>query len=329
MIYFNFAQNRKMKNYFLALFAAFFLVSCDDGELIVTNFSFEDRNFERCMGAGNTQVFYKRNNVGSNEAIALVFQLRRASETFLIAEEGVLEIPLNAQNQVIYRTFDSEVGSAYFCSEIPPIAPRVTEEYRSTSGGQIIINSILRNADDHDQDGIPSSVEIQVAAEFTADGFPDSDGDGIPDYLDIDDDNDNVLTRVERAVEAEFTAIGYPDTDGDGIPDYLDADDDNDGVITRYEDLNGNVNPADDLNEEGIPYYRDPTFSDVNEVDILRSNEIRRSYRYTVSIEDLTLVRQGGDGEQIRIENYDFGYVDSAEEPIILGADEIEDEEEE
>lgn len=329
MIYFNFAQNRTMKNYFWALFAAFFLVSCDDGDLIVTDFSFEDRNVERCMGAGDTQVFYKRNNVGSNEAIALVFQLQPDSETFLINEEGILPIRLNEQNQVIYRTFDSEVGSNYFCSEVPPTAPNVIEEYQSTSGGQIIITSTLRNADDHDQDGVPTSVEQAIEAEFIADDYPDSDGDGIPDYLDIDDDNDNVLTRLEIEVEAESTANGYPDTDSDGIPDYLDTDDDNDGVITRYEDLNENLNPADDVNDEGLPFYRDPTISEINEVDNFRSNTIRRSFRYNVSIEDLTLVRQGGDGEQIRIEDYDFGIVDSAEEPITLEGNEVVDEDEE
>jgi len=37
---------------------------------------------------------------------------------------------------------------------------------------------------------------------------PDSDGDGIPDRLDMD----------------------FRDTDGDGVPDILDEDDDNDGI---------------------------------------------------------------------------------------------------
>lgn len=50
----------------------------------------------------------------------------------------------------------------------------------------------------------------------------DTDGDRIPDYLDVDDDNDGVLTRLE-----DTDGDGDPmndDTDGDGIPNYLDSD---------------------------------------------------------------------------------------------------------
>jgi len=48
----------------------------------------------------------------------------------------------------------------------------------------------------------------------------DTDGDGIPDYLDADDDGDGIPDTEERD----------HDTDGDGIPDVDDPDDDNDGI---------------------------------------------------------------------------------------------------
>ena len=50
----------------------------------------------------------------------------------------------------------------------------------------------------------------------------DTDGDGIPDYGDVDDDGDLILTKLEDA-----DGDGDPrndDTDGDGIPNYLDSD---------------------------------------------------------------------------------------------------------
>ncbi|SDR03624.1 T9SS type B sorting domain-containing protein [Flagellimonas zhangzhouensis] len=54
----------------------------------------------------------------------------------------------------------------------------------------------------------------------------DTDGDGIPDHIDIDDDNDGILDVVE----------GYTlDSDGDGIPNYLDPDSDGDGLLDNYE----------------------------------------------------------------------------------------------
>jgi len=61
---------------------------------------------------------------------------------------------------------------------------------------------------DTDGDGIPDYLD------------PDDDGDGIPDYLDADDDGDGIPDTEEKD----------HDTDGDGIPDIDDPDDDNDGI---------------------------------------------------------------------------------------------------
>lgn len=53
----------------------------------------------------------------------------------------------------------------------------------------------------------------------------DTDGDGVPDYLDQDSDNDGILDLNE----------GAGDTDGDGIPDFRDLDSDNDGCFDVIE----------------------------------------------------------------------------------------------
>ena len=309
-----------MKNYFLALFTALFLISCDDGDLIVTDFDFVENNIQTCEGRDNLQVFFKLNNELSNEAIALVFELEPVDEDFLIRElDEPLTIELDDQNYVVYRTFDGEVTAGYFCNEVPPTSPNVNEEYRSTTGGAIVINSVRLNTDNHDQDGVPSSVEMAIDAAQTADGYPDSDGDGIPDYLDIDDDNDNVLTSYEvNDVEAEATANGFPDSDGDGIPDYLDTDDDGDEIWTRNEVTNENQNPGNNVNEDGLPAYLNPEISDFFPVSetIVRKNDIQVSYRYIVNLDEVTLQRQGGDGESITLGLYEFGILNSGTETI-------------
>lgn len=305
-----------MKKLFPFLFLAATAVSCDDGEIIITDFEFEDQQLQWC-GDEETQVFYKINNQGVFETIALTARLTRASQSVLLNEEVDLEIPIGNENQVIYRTFNGEVGSSYFCNPIPPSSPGVMEEYRSSTGGTIVITSRLKNSHDHDGDGVPSEIEMNVEAKYTAHGYPDTDGDGIPDYLDTDDDNDNVPTSVEidaAMVGTSQTAQGYPDTDGDGIPNYRDPDDDGDGVLTREEDWNGSRDPTDDTNEEGIPHYLNAEISDRFPFDSYRPTSIRRSFRYTVQLQDLTLVRQGGDGEQIRLQNYTLGTFDSPEE---------------
>ena len=66
--------------------------------------------------------------------------------------------------------------------------------------------------------------------------LPDTDVDGTPDFLDVDDDNDGIPTTDERPNDVSI------DTDGDTQPDYLDVDDDDDGIRT-----------ADELNDDGTP----------------------------------------------------------------------------
>jgi hypothetical protein len=66
------------------------------------------------------------------------------------------------------------------------------------------------------------------ASDPTADELViDTDGDGIPPSIDIDDDNDAILDAVE--------GDGAVDTDGDGVPDSLDLDSDNDGINDLVE----------------------------------------------------------------------------------------------
>ena len=117
-------------------------------------------------------------------------------------------------------------------------------------------------AEDSDGDGIPDALEIQAE---TADPFnegKDTDGDKEPDYLDNDDDGDGLLTQYEAAdPNADGSLSDARDTDGDKIPDYLDADDDGDGKPTATEkaDLNADKNPsdADDSDDDGIVNYLD------------------------------------------------------------------------
>ena len=57
----------------------------------------------------------------------------------------------------------------------------------------------------------------------------DTDGDTVPDIVDVDDDNDGILDTVED------NGIVDRDTDGDGIPDSLELDADNDGCYDVTE----------------------------------------------------------------------------------------------
>ena len=73
---------------------------------------------------------------------------------------------------------------------------------------------------DHDEDSVPTSVEDIDGNNHFRDDADDTDGDGIPNYLDNDDDGDGIPTIDEYDIDADGVA---DDSDGDGIPDYLDA----------------------------------------------------------------------------------------------------------
>lgn len=83
---------------------------------------------------------------------------------------------------------------------------------------------------DHDRDGIPSYLEDvnmdgRVDDLINGERFADdTDENGVPNYLDIDDDGDGVLTRDEISDDDGNIIIPYPDFNGDGTPDYLDPD---------------------------------------------------------------------------------------------------------
>ncbi|HEY5688011.1 MAG TPA: FKBP-type peptidyl-prolyl cis-trans isomerase [Yeosuana sp.] len=106
---------------------------------------------------------------------------------------------------------------------------------------------------DDDNDGVPSFMEdLNNDSDFTLE-FDDTDGDKIPDYVDVDDDGDGkltseeiivttynevtkeaienlpleadqVLVKIKQELDGTFTGtvITLYDSDGNGIPNYLD-----------------------------------------------------------------------------------------------------------
>ena len=145
-----------------------------------------------------------------------------------------------------------------------------TAEIITPSGVRDIDPSNNRDVVVDDDDGVPAADE-----DINGDGNlnnDDTDGDGMPNYLDTDDDNDGIPTRDEDTnhngdpTDDDADRDGVPnylesntkDTDHDGITDWLDADDDGDGVPTRNEDADGDGNPVnDDTDGDGIPNYLD------------------------------------------------------------------------
>lgn len=121
---------------------------------------------------------------------------------------------------------------------------------------------------------------------------PDSDGDGIADYLDLDSDNDGITDNVEAQTTAgyieptgfdsdgdglddayETGGLTPVDTDGDGIADVLDTDSDNDGISDTDEAGHGlaqaTIDASADTDGDGIKDVVDDVVGyDANDADI-------------------------------------------------------------
>ncbi|NVK53777.1 MAG: hypothetical protein HWD85_12650, partial [Flavobacteriaceae bacterium] len=101
---------------------------------------------------------------------------------------------------------------------------------------------------------------VNIAIAVNAVDEVDTDGDGIPDAIDIDDDNDGILDTVELT-SGGITYDPLGDEDGDRLPNYLDVRDDNgtsDGSTTDYNDINGDGIPdVYDFDNDGIPNHLD------------------------------------------------------------------------
>ncbi|MEQ1568062.1 MAG: hypothetical protein ABMA64_20655 [Myxococcota bacterium] len=69
----------------------------------------------------------------------------------------------------------------------------------------------------------PGEGDPDTGGGCTFDGDPDSDCDGVPDQVDVDDDGDGVVDDEE--------GCGGDDLDQDGVPDETDTDDDGDGLV--------------------------------------------------------------------------------------------------
>lgn len=106
--------------------------------------------------------------------------------------------------------------------------PDVVESYGVDTNG----DGIIDNYTETDFDGFSQNVDANntgVNGSGTGLGAPDLDGDGIPNYLDLDSDNDGIPDVIEAA---------GTDSNNDGKPDGF-VDNNGNGLHDSYELLNG------------------------------------------------------------------------------------------
>ena len=121
----------------MILFLITALSSCDDGDIIVTTFDFDEIDLKQCGTLGD-YVFFKINNE-NRETLSLRLQV---SDSFLY-KENIFQYNLNGSTNVAhYRTYDGEIPESYFCSNIPSESPIIKRNYTS-SDGIVKINTVI------------------------------------------------------------------------------------------------------------------------------------------------------------------------------------------
>lgn len=266
-------------------------ISCDDGDVFEVTLEFDD-TFDYC----GELVFYKTKD-SPPESLSIFLDgvtLDLDGESL----DNVLDVDENniftntygfelASNSFNYRTYANAInGDEIFCNEIPPSNLNITSDAESSSGDAILTTILVED----DNDGIPAELEdINGNGNYEDD---DTDNDGIPNYLDVDDDGDNVLTTAENPEYTETDGLANAqDTDGDGTPDYLDNDDDGDGVLTRDEEnVSQDNNPLNDVLDPNVGAdYLNPDVNTTVPATGYRDHTIQQEFTISINIVGISL----------------------------------------
>ncbi|MEN1784776.1 MAG: hypothetical protein AAGF77_06500 [Bacteroidota bacterium] len=109
---------------------------CSDGDLEIETIDFDSVGIQQCGSVTtDTRILFK---INGDEALVLTLQagvLKNEVST------ETIQSTVPGQSEITYRIFDGTVNSGYFCDDIPPVAPVVTEEI-TAEDGLVLINTV-------------------------------------------------------------------------------------------------------------------------------------------------------------------------------------------
>jgi len=125
------------------LFIVLFTLSCDDGNLDIASFEFEEE-----MNVCGDEIFtlYRLSNNGHKEVLMLTLtdkEIKNDEEEvspLLVSESGLYT--------VTDRVFEEEVTSDYFCAVVPPVEPKVLKNWKGISGQILVENKPVYDEND-------------------------------------------------------------------------------------------------------------------------------------------------------------------------------------
>ena len=147
-------------------------------------------------------------------------------------------------------------------SFIYQVCDNVEESVQKCAEAEVVITVKL----DTDCDGVPNDIDIDDDNDGildTDEGITvDTDNDGIPNNLDIDSDNDGILDNIEAQPEGTYYAPLWSDADGDGWDDAYDPDN------------GGTYNVLADTDNDGTPDFLDLDTDDDDNPDYIEGFDV-------------------------------------------------------
>ena len=270
-----------MRKFLCLLLIFLILPACDDGDVITVELNFGE-SFQACESLSNL-VLYKT-KTEPTESLSLLITSTSKADLIAVGAGGTSTTTKSAT--IYYRTYsNATLPNNLFCTNIPPNVTIIQDESDACS---VEFSTVLV---EDDQDDVTAILE-----DRNGDGNLDNDDtdlDGLPDYIDMDDDGDNVLTKNENPdPNGDGFLDDAQDTDGDGIPDYLDDDDDGDGILTRDEENQSqDLNPENDITNGtlGIADYLNPEVAIVVSETAYRQHTIYQTYNVSAQVRDISL----------------------------------------
>ncbi|MFD2255327.1 DUF6923 family protein [Luteolibacter algae] len=138
--------------------------------------------------------------------------------------------------------FESQPPAAAFGEVCQYSVPLTASAFEATQEKFEAVMKDLRHIEIRSEfwSGVSGPESFLINAGSYVDVNPDTDGDGIKDYLDKDSDADGISDLIEQDA----------DSDNDGLADYRDRDSDNDGIPDAIEG-------TADVDGDGIANFRD------------------------------------------------------------------------
>ena len=118
-------------------------LSCNDGDLDISSFEFED---EVNICGVNQYTLYRLSTNEQREAliVTLTDQQIRKDEDLVIP----VSVSESGDYTVTYRLFNEQLTDSYFCAAVPPVTPTVVKDWRGVSGTIVVENEPV-----YDEDG--------------------------------------------------------------------------------------------------------------------------------------------------------------------------------